>query len=307
MGTHQMTPATAQPYWIYKRKAWPAIHLTGDDRIDFLQRLSTQNFKSYSPHSVVPTAFLNGNGTVVALCMAWIKEDRVTLLAEPQSQSVLLQHMDKLHFAEKIEIQSEPMDWIELRGPQARDVLKSSLKTEIPILNEWPRPVLANQVLPAEPWNGPGWLIPSDLPLSDVRVLNENEYYGLRAFYLFPRDQVDVGENNIILEADLLDYVHRNKGCYPGQEVVERIFTYGNVAKRLVLLEGHARELEKGSELFINEKRVGHVTSRHMGSGENHYCVATVFRLQALVGNVFSLGAGQTPQLKVLKVAGEKS
>ncbi|HEX4924504.1 MAG TPA: hypothetical protein VFV50_10475 [Bdellovibrionales bacterium] len=296
-----------KPVWAFKRKAWPAIHLTGEDRIDFLQRLSTQNFKSFSPGTVAPSAFLNGNGTVVGLFLAWIQNDRITLLPEPQSQAIIVSHIDKLHFGEKIEVQTERVDFIEVRGQQARERLERELGAE-PSAGEWPRSVVSG-ILPGEPWDGAGWLVPGahEAKLSAIPFLSEPEYYALRAEHLFPRDQVDVGENNIILEAGLLDYVHRNKGCYPGQEVIERIFTYGNVAKRLVLLEGQARELEKGSELYFNEKKVGNVTSRHAGQGASHYYVATVFRLHATPGNVFSLGAGQTPQLKVLKVAGAES
>lgn len=294
------------PVWGFVRKSWPVVHLTGDDRIDFLQRISSQNFKSLSPNSVVPSAFLNGNGSVIGLFMAHVKSDRVTLYMEPQSQSRILQHIDKLHFTEKIEVQSEHKDFIEIRGPQVRDFLKKNYHLEVDAKKTWPREALSQNILPAEPWNGLGFLVEGAGP-SELKMLSEAEYYAIRAENLFPRDQIDIGDGNIILESGLTDYVHRNKGCYPGQEVIERIYTYGNVAKKMILLEGHARELEKGNELFSSEKSVGHVTSRHtlQGAGQSasYYYVATVFRMSAQIGNIFSLGAGQPAQLKVVKVA----
>jgi folate-binding Fe-S cluster repair protein YgfZ len=36
------------------------------------------------------------------------------------------------------------------------------------------------------------------------------------------------------LEAGAERSVARNKGCYPGQEVIERIFTYGQVNRKLM-------------------------------------------------------------------------
>jgi tRNA-modifying protein YgfZ len=293
--------------WGFKRRAWPMISVSGPDHIDFLQRLSTQNVKTLNVGGVVPSAFLNGNGTVVGLFLMWKTPDSISLLPEPQSASVILQHLHKMHFAENLELHEEKADWLEIRGRKAREFLKKELSVEPEPKLNWPRMALTEKstVLPAEPWGSPGWLIKTDTMLAGLPILSEEEYYFERALNLFPRDQIDVSENNIILEAGLLDYVHRDKGCYPGQEVVERIFTYGNVAKKLVLLEGHARELERGSELYTNEKKIGNVTSRHsVSKSGSYFYVATVFRLQAVVGNIFSLGAGQAPQLKVLKVAG---
>jgi len=44
----------------------------------------------------------------------------------------------------------------------------------------------------------------------------------------------EVSHKDIILEADLERAISRTKGCYPGQEVVERIFTYGSVNRKLL-------------------------------------------------------------------------
>ncbi|MEQ1875782.1 MAG: hypothetical protein ABL958_03990 [Bdellovibrionia bacterium] len=292
------------PVWCFERKAWPAIHVTGNDRLDFLQRISSQNFKNVQADHAVPGAFLHGNGTVIGMFMAHVQASRVTLYCEPQSQSVIMQHLDRLHFAEQIEFQAERRDWLEVRGRGAAAFIQNKFEDYPDPKAPWPRKVNSPRVLPAENWNGPGFLVdPSENPGPIAKMLSEEEYYLERAFHLFPRDQVDVNESNIVLEAGLVDHVHRNKGCYPGQEVVERIYTYGNVAKKLVLLESHARELEKGSELFSNEKKVGNVTSRHTGPSSSFLYVATVLRHHATVGNIFSLGAGQPPQLKVLKVS----
>jgi folate-binding protein YgfZ len=45
------------------------------------------------------------------------------------------------------------------------------------------------------------------------------------------------GETNP-LEVNLRSAIHDNKGCYPGQEVIEKIISLGSPAKKLCLLEG---------------------------------------------------------------------
>ncbi len=73
---------------------------------------------------------------------------------------------------------------------------------------------------------------------------------------------VDITEKNMILEAPLNDFVARNKGCYPGQEVVERVFTYGNLGKKLVGLKGaDTRKIKAGAAVFVSDENVGVITS----------------------------------------------
>jgi folate-binding protein YgfZ len=49
------------------------------------------------------------------------------------------------------------------------------------------------------------------------------------------------GETNP-LEVNLRTAIHDNKGCYPGQEVIEKIISLGSPAKKLSLLEGVTSE-----------------------------------------------------------------
>jgi len=49
------------------------------------------------------------------------------------------------------------------------------------------------------------------------------------------------GETNP-LEVNLRGAVHDNKGCYPGQEVIEKIISLGSPAKKLCLLSGVTSE-----------------------------------------------------------------
>ena len=71
----------------------------------------------------------------------------------------------------------------------------------------------------------------------------------------------DISEENNPLEANLLHAISFNKGCYIGQEVVARLDTYDKVKRTLVGLSSRANNLISGSELFLDGKRVGTVTS----------------------------------------------
>lgn len=80
-----------------------------------------------------------------------------------------------------------------------------------------------------------------------------------------PRFAADMDETNIPLECGIEHRaVSYNKGCYIGQEVINRIHTIGHVNKELrgLRLPNDSKSLPaKGDKLFHNGKEVGYVTS----------------------------------------------
>ncbi len=74
---------------------------------------------------------------------------------------------------------------------------------------------------------------------------------------------VDMSEDTLPNEAGIQEQViSYTKGCFPGQEVIARIKTYGHVNKQLsgLILEGETLP-KQGAEIFHDKKSVGWVTS----------------------------------------------
>jgi len=80
-----------------------------------------------------------------------------------------------------------------------------------------------------------------------------------------PRLGPDINERIVPPEANLEGIaLSLSKGCYPGQEVVARMDTYGSVKRRLVglVIEGTNNDLpEAGAKLFSGTREVGWVSS----------------------------------------------
>ena len=80
-----------------------------------------------------------------------------------------------------------------------------------------------------------------------------------------PRFGMDMDETNIPLECGIeSSAVSYNKGCYFGQEVINRIHSIGHVNKELrgLLLADDLQSLpKKGDKLFRDGKEVGYITS----------------------------------------------
>jgi folate-binding protein YgfZ len=77
-----------------------------------------------------------------------------------------------------------------------------------------------------------------------------------------PRYGIDMDAENLLLETGLESHVSFHKGCYLGQEVVERIRSRGHVNRKLsgILFEGSA-PAERGDRIYAGEKEIGEITS----------------------------------------------
>jgi folate-binding protein YgfZ len=88
-----------------------------------------------------------------------------------------------------------------------------------------------------------------------------------------PRFGVDMDESNIPLECGIESRaVSYKKGCYIGQEVINRIHSIGHVNKELrgLRLADDLKTLPaKGDKLFHDGKEVGYVTSAVKSPGLN--------------------------------------
>jgi folate-binding protein YgfZ len=77
-----------------------------------------------------------------------------------------------------------------------------------------------------------------------------------------PRYGTDISEDNLLLEAGLDTHVSFTKGCYLGQEIVERVRSRGHVNRKLcgLLIDG-AVPARHGDAIRADEKQVGAITS----------------------------------------------
>ncbi len=84
---------------------------------------------------------------------------------------------------------------------------------------------------------------------------------------LIPRVDHEITESTIPLEIGLRYAISEQKGCYPGQEVIERILALGSPSRRLVKIEGTGKTPALGEKIFnITEPmaprvEIGEITS----------------------------------------------
>lgn len=266
---------------IFDLSFYSLIEIRGRDAEDYLQRMTTVQFKSLDDKSVVHGAFLNGRGCVVAMGMFKRKgPDCFQILILEDFKVRLLDHIEQFHFSEQFTTQDVTQDWLVL-GCWSRDgKLASQLGIEsgsLPLLLQ--RTVTSG--VPIEAWkdlrrHSLFWLV---IPASGATFFmnhflkGDHLILGIRLFEYFriqsgmPDPGEELTEKDIILEGNFNEAVARNKGCYPGQEVVERIFTYGQVNRKLqrvTLLSDCDEDISLPNIVKFGEKEVGTLVSAEL-------------------------------------------
>ncbi|MFZ0773598.1 MAG: glycine cleavage T C-terminal barrel domain-containing protein [Candidatus Sulfotelmatobacter sp.] len=120
---------------------------------------------------------------------------------------------------------------------------------------------------------------------------------------------VDIRERDLPQETEQMRALNFNKGCYVGQEIVERIRSRGNVHRKFTgfLVEG-AATIMAGDKIISGEKEVGEITSAAVlrtPSGERTVALGYIRREVGVPGREVTIGVvkATVAQLPLVDVA----
>lgn len=107
-----------------------------------------------------------------------------------------------------------------------------------------------------------------------------------------PRHGHEIAEHFTAYEVGLAHEVHLSKGCYTGQEALQRLVTYDSARRRLVRVAGLGAAPETHAELVAGGEPAGLVTSA-LASGAGWTGLASVRRDRVESGAALALTDGQ--------------
>jgi folate-binding protein YgfZ len=253
------------------------LKISGVDSADFLHRITSQDIKNLQSGMGAGSALLEPTATVVAFFDIYNCGQFFLLVIDKENLQKCYEGLEKLHFAENLVIAdvSEEYKFLSVQGPKISSAVKGALGR----ISVRPNEVVGLEeclVVAKEDFNkataGFHLFIKAesvDLVLKNLEA-QKLEPMSLELWNLLRIESghfafgVDIDQKNIILESGLSDYVARDKGCYPGQEVVERVFTYGNIAKKLMGLRlSSSKDIEVNGriKLLRDNEDAGYVTS----------------------------------------------
>ncbi len=219
------------------------IELKGADARSFLHRLTTQDIKNLPAPQLHDALLLNNKGKIIADMTVWSLADRFLVLTNPSLKERVQQHLQKYLISEEVTIQDRTSDSsiFVLQGPLARPFLQE--------LNFYiPSAVFVGQDVTREDRRC-FILIPKTAFDSFFSTLyRQGKSVGLQTIEPVVQEILrieegvplygkDFSEETLPPEARLFRAISYTKGCYPGQEVVARLKTYGGYRRQLVGLK----------------------------------------------------------------------
>jgi len=239
-----------------KMTDWEVTEIQGPEAQDFLQRLTSANFRTLQVGSFTPCTLLQANGKVILYFkVLHVKPGYYLFLTPahpdtPNAAQATFDALEKMHFREDFTITPRQGEWSYVRviGSDA-SALQRALGQNPPELKNFTQ-IDGAFVLNEGQWSAEpikvdlGLLVPQPklgewiarLEKAGFRESPSLEGYRIRAAASAVPNEIS--SNVIALEAKLDDAVHENKGCYPGQEVIERIRTMGQVPRLLIKFRG---------------------------------------------------------------------
>jgi folate-binding protein YgfZ len=287
------------------------ISLTGGDRGRWLNGMVTNNVRDLGMGQGVYAFLLNPQGHILGDLYAYNRGESITVDTDSAQAEKILATFDHYIIMDDVEVTnlSEQLTALGIAGPKSREVLAAAAFA-IPEMQ-------ALQVLPVM-WQGVDcavvrgedqehlsyeiWLAPASVRrLWDSLVAAGATPVGSEALELhrivsgIPRYGVDIRERDLPQETEQARALNFNKGCYVGQEIVERIRSRGAVHRKFTgfVVEG-AAQIAAGTKIVAGEKEVGEVTSAaslRVTGGDKTVAMGYIRREVGMPGREVMIGA----------------
>jgi len=238
--------------WI-KKEEHSLIKLTGKDRNDLLNRLSATNLSNLTDKYFTPVILLNEKGRFIDF-FDYLNFDNFSLISTSLANFKKTKlWINRYTITEDIQIVpfENEYSFYEFLGSKIFDAL--SFAFDIDLSNfENENFIFFDEffyIYSFEKINNIKYakaIIKNDRideffnklnlasTLYEILELNENDYEFFRIKYRIPKAPNEINDENNPLELNLFKYISFDKGCYIGQEVISRLYSYDKIQRTLV-------------------------------------------------------------------------
>ena len=260
------------------------VSLTGADRVRWLNGMVTNNIRDLAGDRGVYAFLLNPQGHILGDLYSYNRGDSILIDTDRSQLEKILTTFDHYIIMDDVEVKdlSGQVTALGIAGPKARSVLN---KAGIAIPEMQPLQILDATcqcdcdcvkctVVRGESENTETeryelWLSPAEVRKTwDALLAAGASPAGFEAIELdrivsgTPVYAADIRERDLPQETEQARALNFNKGCYVGQEIIERIRSRGAVHRKFsgFLADGIAA-IAPGNKIVAEEKEVGEITS----------------------------------------------
>ena len=289
------------------------ISLTGGDRVRWLNGMVTNNVRDLAAGQGVYAFLLNPQGHILGDLYAYNRGDSIAVDTDSGQLEKILATFDHYIIMDDVEVGnlSQQQTALGIGGPPARAVLTAA-GFEIAEMRSLQVESVAWRGVDCTVVGGENesqvsyeiWLAPENVrQLWDALLAGGAVPVGSEALELqriatgVPRYGVDIRERDLPQETEQAQALNFNKGCYVGQEIVERIRSRGAVHRKFsaFVAEG-AVKIAPGTKIVASEKEVGEITSAaaiRFESGEKTVALGYIRREVGVPGREVMIGSSR--------------
>ena len=249
------------------------IKLTGEDRARLLHAMTTNHIQQLTPGTGCYAFFLNDKGRILSDANILCRPDHFLLDLEPEAREKIYQHLDHFIIADDVTLEDATAELatIAVEGPKAAELLQAAgapiPETEYSTI-EWGSRVVARL-------NSTGSLgffifapsgekseLVAQIEAAGAVAADAEAFRVVRLENGKPRYGEDISERFLAQEANQPHALHFSKGCYLGQEIVERVRSRGQIHRVLKpLVLDTKTPPEPGAKLQTGDTNVAEITS----------------------------------------------
>jgi len=285
------------------------IRVLGEDNARLLHAMSTNDVKNLAEGAGLYAFFLTDKGRIIADAYVYRFADTLLLDTEPETATVLREHLDRYIIADDVTLEDETSVWaaIALEGPNSFEAA-AGLGLPIPATAFGTTPWQSGFVARVSVTGAPGLRIflplaevvsfTSRLQLAGIPQAQPDEVRVVRLEHGTPRFGEDISARYLAQETQIAHAVHSNKGCYLGQEIVERVRAQGQVHRLLAPVHIAGKQpAEPGTKLLAGGNAVAEITSAAYSEALGEVVAMAYVRREALHDKPALVVAGSVPEI----------
>ncbi|HZT40365.1 MAG TPA: glycine cleavage T C-terminal barrel domain-containing protein [Bryobacteraceae bacterium] len=276
------------------------IRVTGEDRARLLHAMTTNHVQGLQPGEGCYAFFLNAQGRILGDVSIFCRSDHFLLDTEPETARKLYEHLDKYIIVDDVVLEdlTPSTTTIAIEGPRAFAALVQigAPTPPAPYASEqWGARLVANLSYTGSP----GYFImaPAEeraslmeqIESAGIEAADEEAFRVVRLEHGKPRYGEDMSERYLAQEANQMHALHFSKGCYLGQEIVERVRSRAQIHRRLLPLSIDADQPPAaGTKLTKNGAPAAEITSAAFSPALGHAVALAYVRTEYKPGDVLS-------------------
>ena len=233
------------------------ILVTGEDRARLLHAMTTNNVQALTPGDWCYAYFLSAQGRILADANILCLPDALLLDTEPESVKKIFDHLEQYIIADDVTLEDQTgmLAMFAVEGPEA-SALVDAFAPVFPISLTGAGGFVV--IVPVGEKAG----IEQKLEAAAVTAATPEAFRIVRIERGKPRYGEDLTERFLSQEANQAHALSFTKGCYLGQEIVERVRSRGQVHRLLMPLRIESTEVPApGTKVTEGTASVAEITS----------------------------------------------